>query len=89
MEQLQIEETRRVTRVNAKGERRKRLKCRKGFKLNADGTACVPITGSERATKRKAIRQAIRTKRSQGSGHKRRTIMRRKKAMRKRKSMGL
>lgn len=82
----QIEEARRIVRVHASGEKIRRLKCRPGFRL--EGDRCVPMTGSEKQTKRKAIRQAVRTKRAD-PGIKRRAIRRRLKAMRKRKAYGL
>ena len=86
---MQIEEARRITKVNSKGEKTKRLKCRKGFKLSSDGTSCVPVTGSEKQAKRKSIRKAVRTKKMQGAGAKRRATKKRLKAMKKRKSYGL
>lgn len=86
----QIEEAVRwVVRVNSKGEKTRIMKCRKGFKLSSDGKSCIPITGAEKSAKRKAIRKAIRTKRAAGSGAKKRTIRKRLKAMRKRKSYNL
>lgn len=88
-DQIQIEEARRVIRVNSKGKKTRRLKCRKGFKLNDKGTSCIPQSGSEKSTKRQSIKKAIRTKRSQGSGAKRRANIKRQKALRKRKAMGV
>jgi hypothetical protein len=85
----QIEEARRVVRVNSKGQKTRRIKCRKGFKLSSNGKTCVPITGSEKASKRKATRKAIRSKRAAGSGAKKRATRKRLKAMRKRKSYNL
>lgn len=86
----QIEEAaRRVVRVDSKGKKTRKLKCRKGFKLSSNGKSCVPITGSEKATKRKAIRKAVRTKKAAGSGAKKRATRKRLKAMRKRKSYNL
>lgn len=84
----QIEEARRVTRVTSKGKKTKRIKCRQGFKLNSAGTSCVPVTGSEKATKRKAVKKAVRTKRANPSGQ-RQAKRKRLKAMKKRKSYGL
>lgn len=82
----QIEEAKRVIRVTSKGERTRRLKCRRGFKR--EGDRCVPLSGSEKATKRVAIRKAVRTKRADVAG-KRRATRKRLKAMRKRKAYGL
>lgn len=85
----QIEEARRVVRVNSKGQKTRRVKCRKGFKLSSNGKTCVPISGSEKASKRKAIKKAVRTKRAAGTGAQKRTTRKRLKAMRKRKSYNL
>ena len=82
----QIEEARRVTRVSSKGEKTRRLKCRSGFKR--EGDRCVPMSGSEKRTKTKALRKAVRTKRGNPAGQKR-ASRKRLKAMRKRKSYGL
>jgi hypothetical protein len=85
----QIEEARRVVRVNSKGKKTKRIKCRKGYKLSANGKTCAPQSGSEKATKRKSVKKAVRTKRASGSGKKKMATRKRLKAMRKRKSMNL
>jgi len=78
-----------ITKVNAAGQKTKRVRCKPGFKLNSSGTSCVPITGGEKATKRLAIRKALRTKRAEGTALKNRTKRKRIKAMRKRKALGL
>lgn len=78
-----------ITKVNAKGVKTKRVRCKPGFKLNATGTSCVPISGGEKASKRLAIRKAIRTKRAGGQALKNRTNRKRIRAMRKRKALGL
>lgn len=78
-----------ITKVNAAGQKTKRVRCKPGFKLNSTGTSCVPITGGEKASKRLAIRKALRTKRAEGQALKNRTKRKRIKAMRKRKALGL
>jgi hypothetical protein len=78
-----------ITKVNSRGEKRRRVKCKPGFKLNSSGTSCVPITGGEKASKRRAIRKSIRTKRAMGNGLKIRTKRKRLKALKKRKAYGL
>ena len=83
------EAAKRVIRVDSKGRKTKKMKCRKGFKLAPNGKSCVPITGSEKANKRKAIKKAVRTKRAAGSGKKKITTRKRLKAMKKRKSYNL
>lgn len=78
-----------ITKVNARGDKKRRVKCRPGYKLNAAGTSCVPISGSEKASKRMAIRKAMRTKRAKGTALQMRAKRKRLKAMRRRKSYGL
>ncbi len=78
-----------ITKVNSRGEKRKRVKCRPGFTLNADGTSCVPMTGGQKNAKRKAIRKALRTKRAEGGAYKRRTTRKRLRALKRRKALGL
>lgn len=76
-------------RVNSRGVKTKRLKCPKGYKISPSGKSCVPITGAEKANKRIAIKHAIRTKKQQGQAYQKRTIRKRLKAMKRRKSYGL
>jgi len=78
-----------ITKVNSKGQKRRRVKCKPGFGLNSTGTSCVPLTGGEKSSKRRAIRKSLRTKRSKGKGLLIRTKRKRMKAMRKRKAYGL
>lgn len=86
-ESAQIDERVRKIKVNYRGKRRIKIKCKKGFVF--DGKRCVKISGTDMIVKRKAIRKAIRTKKRQGPGRLRKTIRLRKRAMMKRKSMGL
>ena len=88
-DQLQIEEARIITKVTSKGEKTKRVKCRRGFKLSPDGKTCIPITGSEKQAKKKAIRKAIRSKKAKGKAAQVKATKKRLKAMKKRKSFGL
>lgn len=83
----ELEERKRIVKVNAKGMRRIKIKCKKGYKYT--GNKCVKITGSELTTKRKAIKRSVRTKKAKGSGFQRKVQRLRGRAMRKRKSMGL
>lgn len=78
-----------ITKVNSRGEKTKRVRCKPGYKLNSNGTSCVPIPGGEKATKRIAIRKALRTKASEGDALKKRTNRKRIRAMKKRKALGL
>lgn len=82
----QIEEVRRVVRVTSKGKKTRRIKCRSGFRK--EGDRCVPMTGSEKQTKRLAIRRAVRTKNA-NPAIKKRAARKRLRAMRKRKAYGL
>lgn len=84
-----LDEQKVITKVNSRGEKRRRVKCRPGYRLNDTGTSCVPITGAEKSVKRKAIRKAIRTKRSMGKAFQARVKRKRLKALRKRKAYGL
>lgn len=84
-----LEESRLITKVNFRGEKHRRIKCRPGYKLNDTGTSCVPITGSEKASKRKAIRKALRTKKAMGSAFQARVKRKRIRALKKRKAYGL
>lgn len=84
-----LDEAQIITKVNSKGQKRRRVRCRPGYKLNATKTACVPITGGAKAKKRMAIRKMVRTKRAKGPALQRRTNRKRAKAMRKRKALGL
>ena len=78
-----------IIKVNSRGDKRRRIKCNKGMKLNAAKTACVPITGSEKNSKRLATRQMLRTKKAGGDALKRRTLRKRTKALKKRKQLVL
>ena len=78
-----------ITKVRSDGRKRKRKKCKPGFKLNSDGTACVPQSGSEKVSKKRAIKKALRTKKAKGASYKRKTVRKRLRAMRKRKGYGL
>lgn len=80
---------RRITKVNSKGEKKRRIKCGKGMKLNDQGTACVPITGSEKNARRIGSRKAVRNKNAQGAALKRKTVRKFRKALKKRKALGL
>ena len=82
-------EVRRQIKVNFKGKRRIKMKCRPGFKWVADKKACVKITGSELATQRKAMRKMVRTKRSLGGAFKARVLRKQRRANKFRKAMGL
>ena len=83
----QLDEIKRIVKVNSRGKRRIKMKCKKGYKF--DGRKCIKISGKELVNKRRAIRKSVRTKRSKGSGYTKRIVRLRKKAIKKRHSMGL
>lgn len=76
-----------VVKVTAKGQKTRKVKCGQGYK-NVGGS-CVPQGSSEKLAKKKAIRQAVKTKRAAGEGEKRKATKKRLKALKKRRSMGL
>lgn len=84
-----LDEAKLITKVNFRGEKRRRVKCRPGYKLNDTGTSCVPISGTEKAGKRKAIRKALRTKKAMGAAFQARVKRKRVRALKKRKAYGL
>ena len=84
-----ILEARRIIRVTSRGVKIRRVKCKKGYKLAKSKQSCVPVSGSDRAKKRRAIRKMVRTKRSKGAALRRRTTRKRLKALRKRRAYGL
>lgn len=82
-----LSEVKRTIKVNSRGKRRIKMKCKKGWKF--DGRKCIKISGKELVTKKRAIRKAVRTKRAKGSGYKKRIVRLANRARRKRKGMGL
>lgn len=88
MSQTQVDE-KIITKVDSRGTKIRRIKCPPGYKLNDNGTSCVPITGSEKMQKRIAMRKAIRTKRSKGPAAQKRANRKRLRALKKRKQYGL
>lgn len=84
-----LQEVRRRIKVNFRGKRRIKMQCRPGFRWDASKRSCVKITGSEVATKRKAMRKMVRTKKSKGTSFRARVLRKTRKAKRFRKSMGL
>lgn len=80
-------EVRRRIKIDSKGKKRIKMQCKPGYKWT--GSACMKITGSELATKRKAKRKELINKKSQGSSFKIRMLRKSKKANRFRKAMGL
>lgn len=82
-------EVAKVVKVNAKGKRRIKMQCQVGYKYDPIRKTCVQITGSELAQSRISHRQMVRTKKSMGSGYKKRVVFRTNRAKHFRKLMGL
>lgn len=78
-------------RINAKGQRIKKIKCPKGrVARTVNGrTVCVTPSGREKLAKKLAIKKAVRTKKAKGAGARKKANFKRQKALRKRKQMGL
>lgn len=79
----------RVLKVNSRGDKRIKMQCSKGFKWNEIRHSCEKITGVELATKRQAVKKAVRTKKSMGNVFKVRMVKKMKKAKKFRKGYGL
>lgn len=86
-ESSMLMEVRRRIKIDFKGKKRIKMQCKPGYKWT--GNACMKITGSELATKRKAKRRELITKKSKGSSFKIRMLRKTKKANKFRKAMGL
>lgn len=78
-----------IYKVNAKGKKRKKLKCAKGMKPNASGTSCVPMKAGEKRNHKVGSRHAVRTVKSKGQAFQKRRTRKMKKALRFRKNLGL
>jgi hypothetical protein len=76
-----------ITKVNSRGEKRRRLKCNPGYKL--ENGVCVPVSGAAKVNKLRSAKKAARTKHAQGAGYALKVAKKSKKAMMKRKSFGL
>lgn len=86
---VELTEVKRRIKVNARGVKRIKMQCNRGYKWDPTAKACIKITGSELATKRKSNRRAVLTKRSMGSAFKKRVVRKTRKAMRYRSALGL
>lgn len=86
---ITLTEVKRRVKVNARGTKRIKMQCNRGYKWDPNMKACVRISGQELATKRKSNRKAVLTKRAMGSSFKKRVIRKTKKAMRYRSALGL
>lgn len=76
-------------KVNFKGKKRRKLQCPKGMKVNAAGTACVPMSSSQKNHMRLGKRKMVRTVRAGGANLQRKKMRKTKRALRFRKTMGL
>lgn len=87
----ELKEARVVYRVNASGQRSKKIKCPPGNRVaTVNGVKkCVGLTGAERTKKRLAIQKQVRTKRAKGNTYSHRMVLKRQHALRKRKALGM
>lgn len=87
----ELKEAKVVYRVNASGQRSKKIKCPPGNKVAVvNGVKkCVGLTGAERTKKRLAIQKQVRTKRAKGNTYSQRMVIKRQHALKKRKALGL
>lgn len=76
-----------ITKVNSKGEKRRRLKCRPGYVLK--NGVCTPVSGDKKVNKLRGAKKAARTKHAQGAGYAMKVAKKAKKAKLKRKAFGL
>lgn len=76
-------------KVNFKGKKRRKLQCPKGMKVNAAGTACVPMSSSQKNHMRIGKRKMVRTVKAGGVNLQRKKQRKTKRALRFRKTMGL
>lgn len=82
----ELDEVKKKIRVDSKGKKTKRVKCKPGYKANSKGTSCVPMSGKEKVRRKKAAKKSVRKKKSKSqAGANRKRI----KAMKKRKSLGV
>jgi len=84
--QQELDEAERQIRVNSKGKKTKRVKCKPGYKLKANGTSCEAMSGSEKMTRKKAAKKSVKKRKSKSQAGSNR---KRAKALNKRKSLGL
>lgn len=85
----ELNEVKRIIKINFRGKRRIKMQCRKGYKYDASRKVCVKIAGDELAHSRIAHRQMARTKKASGEGYKRRIVRKANRAKRFRKLVGL
>jgi hypothetical protein len=84
--QEELDEEAKRTRVDSKGKKTKRVKCKPGFKLKPNGLSCMKMTGSEKAGRKKAAKKSAKTRKSKSQAGSNR---KRAKAIKKRKSLNL
>jgi hypothetical protein len=84
--QEELDEATKKTRVDSKGKKTKRVKCKPGFKLKSNGLSCVRMTGSEKASRKKAAKKSVKTRKGKSQAGSNR---KRAKAVKKRKGLGL
>lgn len=78
-----------VFRVHSNAQKQKKLVCPAGMKPNPGGTTCVPMQAGEKRNRKVGLRKAKITKKAAGPALQKRALVKRRKAMRYRKMMGL
>jgi hypothetical protein len=89
LEDEEMNEVKRVIRVNSQGKRRIAFKCGKGFLWNPAERRCRPQTGKEKESKRRAIKKAVKTRKHKGAGFAKKVSKKRLKALAKRRQQGI
>lgn len=84
----QLNEIKRIIKVNFRGAKRIKMQCARGYKYDPDRKVCVKISGKELAISRIAHRQMSRTKKANGEGYKRKIVRKVNRAKRFRKLIG-
>lgn len=76
-------------RVHSNATKTKKLVCPHGYQPNEEGSSCVPISSEQKLHMKQGAREAKITKKAEGEGLKKKTLKKRKKALKFRKMMGV
>lgn len=74
----QLVEGKMVVRVNSKGKRTRRKKCRPGYKLSGDGKTCVKISAKEKLNRKRGLKRSQVKRRSTRASSTRKRLKARK-----------
>lgn len=78
-----------IIKVNAKGEKRRKLNCAPGYHPNPQGTACVPMGAEHKHNLKVGAVHAKTTKKGEGETLKKHQLITTKRANKYRKAYGL